>query len=88
MIGVKVFRQRAGNGTKAALWLRAKDKKPLGSKRACGVVINSGLSASSLDEPASLEWGWMREILPILDRFEENDQKCIFLRSNLDCFNH
>lgn len=22
----------------------------------CGVVINSGLSASSLDEPASLEW--------------------------------
>ncbi|EGJ83622.1 isocitrate dehydrogenase kinase/phosphatase domain protein [Escherichia coli DEC9A] len=34
MIGVKVFRQRAGNGTKAALWLRAKDKKPLGSKRA------------------------------------------------------
>ena len=34
VIGVKVFRQRAGNGTKAALWLRAKDKKPLGSKRA------------------------------------------------------
>ncbi|HAV8436401.1 TPA: hypothetical protein JLC89_004100 [Escherichia coli] len=54
----------------------------------CGVVINSGLSASSLDEPASLEWRWMREILPILDRFEENDQKCIFLRSNLDGFNH
>ena len=22
----------------------------------CGVVINSGLSPSSLDEPASLEW--------------------------------
>ncbi|EFE8230360.1 hypothetical protein F2I39_03990 [Escherichia coli] len=54
----------------------------------CGVVINSGLSPRSLDEPASLEWRWMREILPILDRFEENDQKCIFLRSNLDCFNH
>lgn len=54
----------------------------------CGVVINSGLSASSLDEPASLEWRGMREILPILDRFGENDQKCIFLRSNLDCFNH
>ncbi|EMX54844.1 hypothetical protein ECMP0209802_0729 [Escherichia coli MP020980.2] len=54
----------------------------------CGVVINSGLSASSQDEPASLEWRWMREILPILDRFEENDQKCIFLRSNLDGFNH
>ncbi|HEA5277857.1 TPA: hypothetical protein RXC44_000145 [Escherichia coli] len=54
----------------------------------CGVVINSGLSASSLDESASLEWRGMREILPILDRFGENDQKCIFLRSNLDCFNH
>ncbi|ECA5183311.1 hypothetical protein ELR99_25350 [Salmonella enterica subsp. enterica serovar Newport] len=54
----------------------------------CGVVINSGLSPRSLDEPASLEWCGMREILPILDRFEENDQKCIFLRSNLDCFNH
>lgn len=25
----------------------------------CGVVINSGLSASSLDEPASLEWRGM-----------------------------
>ncbi len=57
-------------------------------QQACGVVINSGLSASSQDEPASLEWRWMREILPILDRFEENDQKCIFLRSNLDGFNH
>ncbi|EPQ9770853.1 hypothetical protein ACUYWG_004019 [Escherichia coli] len=57
-------------------------------KLVCGVVINSGLSASSLDEPASLEWRGMRDILPILDRFEENDQKCIFLRSNLDCFNH
>ena len=34
VIGVKVFRQRARNGTKTALWLGAKDKKPLGSKRA------------------------------------------------------
>ena len=34
VIGVKVFRQWAWNGTKAALWLRAKNKKPLGSKRA------------------------------------------------------
>ena len=34
VIGVKVFRQWAWNGTKAALWLGAKDKKPLGSKRA------------------------------------------------------
>ncbi len=28
-------------------------------KHKCGVVINSGLSASSLDEPASLEWRGM-----------------------------
>ena len=34
MLGVEVFRQWARNGTKAALWLGAKDKKPLGSKRA------------------------------------------------------
>ncbi|EFO2506218.1 hypothetical protein B6Q59_20415 [Escherichia coli] len=50
------------------------------------MVINSGLSPRSLDEPASLEWCGMREILPILDRFERNDQKCLFLRFILDYF--
>ena len=47
---------------------------------ACGVVINSGLSPSSQYKPVGLDWCGMWEISPILDRFEENAQKCFFLR--------
>lgn len=46
----------------------------------CGVVINSGLSPSSQYKPVGLDWCGMWEISPILDRFEENAQKCFFLR--------
>ncbi len=48
--------------------------------RECGVVINSGLSPSSQYKPVGLDWCGMWEISPILDRFEENAQKCFFLR--------
>lgn len=49
-------------------------------ERMCGVVINSGLSPSSQYKPVGLDWCGMWEISPILDRFEENAQKCFFLR--------
>lgn len=46
----------------------------------CGVVINSGRSPNNQYRPVSLDWCGMWEISPILDRFEENAQKCFFLR--------
>lgn len=48
--------------------------------RICGVVINSGRSPNNQYRPVSLDWCGMWEISPILDRFEENAQKCFFLR--------